>query len=457
MNKRRSTLIVLMALTIFLAVDASTYVRAEEDESEQAEEAGWGEGRKWIPRLSFPAPDPSKETGSVPLVGRDIVYEHLDYTAYLSWEKGLEITKRDSEFHLRVGGRAYVDLAKYYEDENDLGSDSIGLRTVLIQADGRFTEKWLFRLSVGGLTSGGKFDTGGAFLDDAYVSYVGARTVWVLGQHQEPFSLEQATSSLATTFMERALPNALVPGAAAGVSFLNAQDRWSLSAGLFGEDLASSKDIRDQGVGLTGRLTFRPKSRDDNLCHLGGSFSFRKVVGDDAVSYRNRPESGLTDVRFVNTGEISGVNSVARAGVEAALAQGPLSLQAEYIGAYVDRESGYDDLFFHGWYALLSWFPTGESRRYIPREGIFAYPQIESKYGAVELAVRYSMLDLSDGTVKGGQERNLTFAANWYFSSRVRLMLNYVLVFADDNANDNGTVLSDDSPQILQFRFQFRF
>jgi phosphate-selective porin OprO/OprP len=453
----RSTLIAIIVLTIFLALGASTCVRAEEDESEQAEEAGWGEGRKWIPRLSFPPSDPGKETGDLPLLGRDIAYEHLNYTAYLSWRRGLEITKRDSDFYLRVGGRAYVDLAKYFEDKNDLGSDSIGLRTLLLQADGRFTEKWLFRFSVGGLTNGGKFDTGGAFLDDAYVSYVGARTVWVLGQHQEPFSLEQATSSLATTFMERALPNALVPGAAVGVSFLNAQDRWSLSAGLFGEDMASAKDIRDQGVALTGRLTFRPKSRDDKLCHLGTSFSYRKVAGDDPLSYRNRPESGLTNVRYVNTGEISEVDSVARTGVEAALGQGPLSFQAEYIGAYMDRESGYDDLFFHGWYALLSWFPTGESRPYIPREGIFGYPRITSKHGAVELAARYSMLDLSDGTVKGGQERNLTFAANWYISSRVRLMLNYVLVFADDHATDNGTVLGDDSPHILQCRFQFRF
>jgi len=63
----------------------------------------------------------------------------------------------------------------------------------------------------------------------------------------------------------------------------------------------------------------------------------------------------------------------------------------------------------------------------------------------------------SAGTVKGGQEKNLTFAANWYISARVRLMLNYILVIADDDANDNGTLLGDDSPQILQCRFQFRF
>jgi phosphate-selective porin OprO/OprP len=416
-----------------------------------------GQGLRWLPRLTFPPSDPSKKAGYLPLVGRDLSLEYLHYNFYLSLKHGLEVTKRDSDFYLRIGGRMYLDFTKYFEDKNDLGDDGINLRTFLLEADGKFSEKWHFRLSLGGLTSGGRFDTGGAFLDDAYASYAGTKTVWVFGQHQEPFSLEQSTSHLAITFMERALPNALVPGRSVGTSFLTAGDRWTLSAGLFAEGLADTKDIKNQGVGLTGRFTFRPLRPDDNFYHLGASFSFREVTWGDTVFYRTRPESGTTKVRYVNTGELSGVNSQVRMGIEMAFGQGPVSVQAEYIGAYLRRESGFDDLLFHGWYSQVSWFPTGESRRYIPREGIFGYPQINSKHGAVELAARYSVLHLTDGKVRGGKERNLTFGANWYISSKIRLMANYILVFADDNATDNGTVVGDDSPHILQFRLQFRF
>jgi phosphate-selective porin OprO/OprP len=326
-----------------------------------------------------------------------------------------------------------------------------------LEADGRFSEQWLYRLSLGGLTSGGRFDTSQAFVDDVYATYLGLKTAWTFGQHGEPFSLEEKTSSLAMTFMERALPNALVPGNNVGVSIFRTGKRWSLNAGLFGEDLQSAKDVAEQGFGVSGRFVFRPESPGEKLYHVGGSFSYRLVRGDDPVFYRARPESGLTDVRYVNTGEVFGVDSVTKGGAEAALFKGPLSVQGEYMAAYVQRESPYDNLFFHGWYAYVSWFVTGQSRRYFPREGIFGYPNITSKYGALELAARYSMLDLTDGSVSGGKERNMTLGINWYVSPKARLMANYILVFCDENADDNGAVLADDSPQIFMLRLQVRF
>jgi len=450
-----------LTLAMFIAaIHLQGHALAQEEKEEKAEEEAAseaGQGLIWVPRLAFPPSDPSKEAGYLPLFDRDISLEYLDFTFYLSWKRSLEITRKNSDFYLRLHGRAFLDLAKYFEDKNDLGSDGFGLRTFLIQADGRFTEQWLYRLSLGGLTNGGRFDGSDAFLDDAYVTYLGTRTAWLFGQFSEPFSLEENTSSLATTFMERALPNALVPGNNVGVGFHTNRKQWSLSAGIFGEDLASSKDARDQGIGITGRFVFRPLRPDHKFYHLGASFSFRGITGGDPLIYRRRPESGLTDVRFVNTGDIFEAGTVTRAGLEAALTMGPLSLQAEYIRLLVNRKSGYDDLGFHGWYAYVSWFPTGESRKYFPLEGIFGYPDIESKWGAVELAARYSTLDLNDGSVKGGEEKNLTLGVNWYISPRTRLMANYIWVFCDENADDNGALLGDDSPQILQFRFQFRF
>jgi len=463
--RKRQFLFIWIAIAVLVAAFAlhapvlAEEKTAQEKEEQAGEEAASkvGQGVIWLPRLSFPPSDPSKEAGYLPLFDRDISFEYLGLTFYLSWKRSLEITRKNSDFYLRLHGRLYLDFTDYFDDKNDLGSNGFGIRTFLIEADGRFNEQWLYRLSVGGLTSGGRFDGSEAFLDDAYVTYLGTKRAWLFGQFAEPFSLEQITSSLATTFMERALPNALVPGNNVGVGFCTNQKRWSLSAGIFGEDLASSKDTFDQGFGLTGRFVFRPERPDGKLYHLGVSFSHRLIRGGDPLLYRRRPESGLTNVRYVNTGEIFEGESVTRAGFEGAVAMGPLSLQAEYIKLFVSRESGYEDLDFDGWYAYVSWFPTGESRKYFPLEGIFGYPEVKSKWGAVELAARYSTLDLTDGAVLGGQERNITFGVNWYLSPRYRLMANYIWVFCDENANDDGTLLGDDSPRILQFRFQWRF
>jgi phosphate-selective porin OprO/OprP len=105
---------------------------------------------------------------------------------------------------------------------------------------------------------------------------------------------------------------------------------------------------------------------------------------------------------------------------------------------------------------FASWFPTGGSRNYFPDEGIFGYPKIKSKYGEVELAVRYSMLDLTDGTIRGGTEKNISLGINWYLSRHMRLMANYIFVNNDIFANADRTLKGNDDPHILQFRFQYR-
>jgi phosphate-selective porin OprO/OprP len=195
---------------------------------------------------------------------------------------------------------------------------------------------------------------------------------------------------------------------------------------------------------------------EDHLTHFGGSISYRGISSNRDISYRYRPESGLTNVRYVNTGDISGVSRLLTLGLEAALVNGPLSFQAEYIMAAANRNGGYDNLRFRGWYAYVSWFLTGESRTYFPEEAIFGYPQIKSKWGAVELAARYSMVDLNSGSVPGGLERDVTLGVNWYINPKFRVMAEYLFVFCGQNANNDGTVLGGDRPQIFQMRFQFR-
>jgi phosphate-selective porin OprO/OprP len=457
MNKRTviSLAQVIFFVTVLFLVPKG--VPAQGQDAREAEQWEGGQGIKWIPRLSFPPADPDRQGGYLPLYDRDISFEYLKSKFYLSWKHGLEWTRNNSDFYLRLGGRIFLEYANYFEDKNDLGNYDFGVRNFMLEVDGRFSEKWPFRLSFGGLAIGGRIVASDGYLDDIYLSYVGERTVWIFGQQQEPFSLEQMTSNLATTFMERSLPNGLVPGASVGISFLTTRNRWILSAGLFSGNIANEKEVSDQGFSFTGRGIFRPERHDGWLYHLGASFSYRPIPGGNSIYFRNGPESGLSSVRYVNTGDIQESQYLTRVGLEGAFAKGPLSLQAEFLGAFVDRTSGFENLAFYGWYTYVSWFVTGESRRYLQREGLFAYPKVKSKWGAVELAVRYSTLNLNDGPITGGQERNLTFGINWYIRPRVRLMANYILVYCDENANDHGAILGGDRPQIFMTRFHFQF
>jgi phosphate-selective porin OprO/OprP len=446
----------LFALWVLISLHGTAYAENEEEAKDTDQTDQTEQERIWIPKFAFPPSETASKAGYLPLWKRDFSMDYLKYTLYLSRERGLELNKKGSDFYFRMGGRIYLDFVHYYEDLNDLGPDGFGLRAIQIDTGGRFSEKWLYKLNIGGLANGGKYDGSQAYLSDAYVSYVTEENAWIFGQQKEPFSLEHLTSSLATTFMERGLPYALSPGRTIGVSYHTTRKQWSLSGGLFGTDIASSKDGFIQGIGFTGRFVFQPMKDEDHLTHFGGSISYRGISSNRDISYRYRPESGLTNVRYVNTGDISGVSRLLTLGLEAALVNGPLSFQAEYIMAAANRNGGYDNLRFRGWYAYVSWFLTGESRTYFPEEAIFGYPQIKSKWGAVELAARYSMVDLNSGSVPGGLERDVTLGVNWYINPKFRVMAEYLFVFCGQNANNDGTVLGGDRPQIFQMRFQFR-
>ena len=71
------------------------------------------------------------------------------------------------------------------------------------------------------------------------------------------------------------------------------------------------------------------------------------------------------------------------------------------------------------------------------------------KWGAAELALRYSGIDLTDAGIRGGDERNLTIGINWYLLRNFRFMFNYIHV----DARSHWT-LQRDRPNIFQFRFQ---
>lgn len=375
----------------------------------------------------------------------------------LSILRGLELTWDNNDFYLKVGGRIYMDLAFYNEDQNDLGNNGLGLRSIQVDMSGKLNKNWAYHLKWGGFTSGGKLNTSDVFLKDAFIRYLGFdNVIFTIGQHTEPFSLEQQTSSLNITFMERALPNAFSPGHTVGLSAAFGGVNWFASGGFFSEQISNFKDQGDLGYGLTGYLSTTALRNDYGLIHLGGSFSYRFGNNDNDVFFRYRPESGLTDVRYVNTGAIAQTNTIGRFGFDVVGIFGPWSFQSEYIHTRIDRNTGYADVDFDGWYAFLSWFVTGESRNY-HENGVFGSTTPIHSYGAWEIALRYSNINLNDADIHGGEEHDITLGVNWYIHQQLRLMFNYIFVMTDLNANDDGTVTGNNTPHIIQMRLQAHF
>jgi len=369
------------------------------------------------------------------------------------WKDGLRMETADGDFALRLGGRIQHDWA--FADGGDgldpgvVGDDASGaeFRRVRLYVAGTLYERFKFKAQY-------DFAGGDADVKDMYVE--ATKVPWVgnvrLGHFKEPFSLEQLTSSKYLTFQERSLADVFTPGRNAGVmihdDLLESRITWALGAFRETDDFGMGFG-EDSTYNVTARVTGTPWMRDEaHLLHMGLSYShkFRK---DDPVRFRQRPEAHLLG-RIADTGSLL-VDDLDLVNPELAAVFGPWSLQAEYMRAFTDTGGSNPDL--GGFYVQASYFLTGEHRVYDPGSGVFKRVRpgrnvdMKGGFGAWEVAVRYSHLDLDDEGVRGGEVDGLTAGLNWYLAPNLRTILNYVHSDRDDGGDAD----------IVEARFQVDF
>ena len=331
-------------------------------------------------------------------------------------------------------GRLHVDHAHHYPDVAQFDDKTL-VRRAQFGLEAKFGSDWSAKIIY-------EFTSGGS-LKDVYLRYRGwGQTELTLGQFKVPFGLEQLTSTNDITFMERALPSdAFTLSRRKGIGIQSNGANYTWTAMSFTSSVAGTG-----GNGAAARFTFNPIKNGETLVHLGLAALTQRPK--EVVNFGARPEALPTDTRLMRTGPIADVTRMDQLGAEAAWKQGPLSIQSEWMQTHLSRASGEPDVSFHGWYVAGSWVLSGESRGY--RDGVFKQVVPTRKAGAWELAVRYSRISLNGGQIQGGEENNVTFGLNWYFTDYLRLMADYVMVESDRR----GVA---DNPNILDVRAQIAF
>lgn len=329
----------------------------------------------------------------------------------------------------QLRGRVMVDVwgAESREDGVDYPSGT-DVRAARIGIFGAFDPAFAYQVEA-------DFAGDDVTLKNAYIRYSGwAPATITVGNHKPQFSLENLTSLLRVTFMERALPGVFAFSETIGASAAADGERWSVAGGLFGETPGTSGD-GDESVLAAARASFVPVLDDTLLVHVGIGAYYRHLGGEAGAGYRvrQRPEIRAFSTRLLDTGRFD-ADSTSATGLEFAMVHGPLSLQAEYVHNRVDYAHGGAD--FSGAYAYASWFLTGERRPYSVRSGTFGRVTPEHGVddggaGAFELALRFSTLDLADGIVDGGTEDNITLGLNWYLTGALRVTANWVYFDVD--------------------------
>lgn len=382
------------------------------------------------------------------------ILEGENYDLIASTSRGLRLRFREPDLVFRVGGRLHGDAAFFDADRSDPDDDA-KLRRARVYLSGRILDDFGFKIERELAPSKGEFR-------NLWASYrASSRLAFKVGNFIAPFGLEQISSSNYLTFMERSMSGSIAPSFTTGARIdgnWRLTDRrtrhrmaWSLAAGIEPLGQASDDQHRSEHWSVVSRLSYAPIARKRQVVHFGGAAEFRDVLGDSPYRISTQVESSLGP-RIIDTGDIGGVDSTVALGAEAAALFGPVLIQSEYHHAFLQRDAGAGDLEFGGGYVQASWVVTGERRQYSPRVGVFQGVNPRSDWGAVELAARYSVMDLRDGDVNGGEATAWTAGLNWYIWSNLRFMFNYVYV----DAEQRNTGASD-QPHIFQFRAQLHF
>lgn len=321
------------------------------------------------------------------------------------------------------------------------------------------------------------FDFGGSGEEDSghvqelWLQYSGWKPAHIRVGAFAPFiGLEDAGSTNGMMFLERPASADVARSLAGGdfreggqIAFTGA--RWFASGAMTGRlvNVAGSSTTQpyQSQLGFIGRAGFLPVKNDNMLVHLAVHGSYvahpADTGGPDAVAgtaispieLRERPELRVDGTRLVDTGAIDASHAYT-AGVEFAAQYRNLLLQGEYERIGIERRaSNQANPRFDGFYVEGSWMITGQRRRYNDGNYAFDGPKIDGSfkpaqgnYGAWELALRYSDLDLNyqpgaagtampAASVRGGEQKIATGSVNCYLNSIARVTLEYQYVTID--------------------------
>jgi phosphate-selective porin OprO and OprP len=246
------------------------------------------------------------------------------------------------------------------------------------------------------------------------------------------------------------LYNGFQPGVSVFNTYGNQAGVWNL--GLFKPtNNVFTNSNGDGDYAVSGRLTrlLVYKDEGEQLVHLGVSGRQASAIGQAGVAgrtvtYRTRDavRSGLSagwptpaaitlfgdDTQWVNT-EFVAVN-------------GSWTFQSEYLVSGLQNASTSatgpgTNVTYHGGYAQVLYFLTGEHDEYSRKTGVFERVRPKSNFfksdkcnglsgcGAWQVGFRYNFLDLNDKNLNGGILDNYTAGLNWFWNPNMKWQFNY--------------------------------
>jgi phosphate-selective porin OprO/OprP len=399
------------------------------------------------------------------------------------WDNGYHIRTADKQFRLHIGGNvqwattwligpngAFIDV-----NNNLSGIDNAQasfLRRARFRMDGQVWSIFEYMVEYDFANAVNDQDDGA---QPGFANTIGTPSptqVWMqiretpylgtvrIGNQKKPIGMANNTAQALLPFIERAdnmdaFYGPFDNGYALGVSSRHVAES-ELATWQFGIYQPTINLVgtgsNDWAVG--SRLTGVPIYEDDGcrLIHTGVGMWISDVTDSSVrtrarTALRNGP--GPLVPILVDTGFLDATAQFIVA-PEFGAVYGPWTFQAEYAAQFINdiyvggtnQGTGY----FHGGYAQLLYFLTGEHDSYNKETGAFGrvVPRNNLKFsrcngcesgGAWQLGARLSYIDLTNDIIDGGNVYDLTLGVNWFLNPNMKLQLNYILERRDAPQN----------------------
>jgi len=371
------------------------------------------------------------------------------------WDNGFKLQNKDKTINLKFGGRIMVDHAFFSQDKDMdakykelITTSGTEFRRARFYSAGTVYDNVNYKLQL-------DFTGGKVSMKDAYIQLKNIPIInnIVIGHFKEPFRFDALTSSKYITFMERALPIDFSQERNNGIMIKNdiLNNKISYQAGIFrsADKYGNDKKAND-GFAFTARFSglLLNNKHKKQLIHLGVGYSYRKPSTEE-YSISSKPEAHLSSIKYLSE-TINDVEKIKLIDFEAVLVHKSLSIQSELLVSTIKNIN--ITYKFSSYYSQISYFLTGESKKY--KNSYSAFGRIKPKnnfgkngIGAWEIAMRYSRTNLNDNSLFGGEQTDFTIALNWYLNPVTKIMFNTVLV----DIKDVGKA------KVFQTRFQIDF
>jgi phosphate-selective porin OprO and OprP len=367
-------------------------------------------------------------------VGRPLAAEEKP----AGYHNGFTLQSEAGDFVLKLTGYAQADGRFAGGDDANAVIDAFLLRRVRPILQGTVARYFDFYLNPdfgGGLT----------VLQDAYLDVrFTPKLRFRAGKIKTPFGIERLQSGQSLLFVERALPNNLVPNRDVGLQVHGELAQGAVAyqaAVLNGVPDGGSVDLdTNDGKDLAGRLFVQPWTSSGASPLRGLGFGVAATRGTASGALRGYSSVSQVPV-FSYAATVTAAGDRARWSPQGYFYLGPVGLLAEYVHAREEvqntvagRPTAFARLDNSAWSVSGSLLLTGEDASYASVKPKDLFVPASGKWGALQLVARLNRLAVDGDAFRGGfadiarSVRRATAWAvgvNWIWNGNLKYVLDY--------------------------------